>query len=168
METCPTIDNSYINARINGTGKKFNRFILFFVGSYRICQSDIDTKKSVVVYEEKDARFSTYVTADKLRRHIWISSASSTTSEERYVSADSPTDDFTVFLPRVKDVEYSVYPHQDRFYLRYKDRNNLNGKIYELPLTDYDDRKSWHEFVAHDTLTRIESIDVLKNYVVPQ
>ena len=161
-----SIDGTSSAAWANDNKTLFYSTINKSLRSYRICRSDIDTKKSVVVYEEKDARFSTYVTADKLRRHIWISSASSTTSEERYVSADSPTDDFTVFLPRVKDVEYSVYPHQDRFYLRYKDRNNLNGKIYELPLTGYDDRKNWHEFVAHDTLTRIESIDVLKNYIV--
>ena len=161
-----SIDGASSAAWANDNKTLFYSTINKSLRSYRICRSDIDTKKLVVVYEEKDARFSTYVTADKLRRHIWISSASSTTSEERYVSADSPTDDFTVFLPRVKDVEYSVYPHQDRFYLRYKDRNNLNGKIYELPLTGYDDRKRWHEFVAHDTLTRIESIDVLKNYIV--
>lgn len=118
-----------------------------------------------LVYEEKDARFGTYVYGNKTKQYIFIGSGSSTTSDERFISADRPTDDFKVFLPRVQDVEYGVYPHQDRFFVRYKDKENLNGMIYVVPLTGYENRSTWKVFVPHDEHVRIEGIDVLKDYV---
>ncbi|HCB89858.1 MAG TPA: oligopeptidase B, partial [Porphyromonadaceae bacterium] len=74
-------------------------------------------------------------------------SASSTTADERYIPADKPLEQFKVFLPRVQDVEYSVYPHKEKFFVRYKDKENLNGKIYETPLTSHEDRNTWKEFL---------------------
>ncbi len=133
--------------------------------SYQIHRQMLDAPKSTLVYEETDARFSTYVSGDKNNQYIFIGSASSTTSEERYISADKPADAFTLFLPRVQDVEYSVYPHKEKFFVRYKDRQNLNGKIYETPLTGYENRDSWKEFVPHNDSVRIEGIDILKDYV---
>ncbi|HBC37868.1 MAG TPA: oligopeptidase B, partial [Porphyromonadaceae bacterium] len=92
-------------------------------------------------------------------------SASSTTADERYIPADKPLEQFKVFLPRVQDVEYSVYPHKGKFFVRYKDKENLNGKIYETPLTSHEDRNTWKEFLAHDKNVRIEGIDILRDYV---
>lgn len=133
--------------------------------SYQIHRQMLDEPTSKLVYEEKDARFSTYVSESKTDQFIFIASASSTTSEERFISADRPTDEFKVFLPRVKDVEYSVYPHKEKFFVRYKDRQNLNGKIYEVPLTGFENRDTWKEFVPHNDSVRIEGIDILKDYV---
>ena len=136
--------------------------------SYQIHRQKLDEPESTVVYEEKDPRFSTYVSDDKNHQFIYISCGSSTTSEERYISADKPTDNFKVFLPRAQDVEYSLYSHHDRFFVRYKDKQSLNGKIYETPLTDYEDRDTWKEFVPHNADVRIDDIDVHKNYVALQ
>ena len=133
--------------------------------SSRIYRRMLDEAAGELVYEEKDARFGTYVYGNKTKQYIFIASGSSTTSEERYIPADRPTDAFKVFLPRVQDVEYSVYPHQEKFFMRYKDKENLNGMIYEMPLTGYEDRSSWKVFVPHDKDVRIEGIDILKDYV---
>lgn len=134
--------------------------------SSRIYRRALDEPQSTLVYEEKDVRFTTYVSGSKTREHIFIGSASSTTSEERYIDAGRPLDTFKVFLPRVQDVEYSVYPHKDKFFVRYKDRENLNGKIYEMPLTGYEERSTWKEFLPHNKEVRIEGIDILKDYVL--
>ena len=133
--------------------------------SYRIMRQMLDAPNADLVYEETDARFSTYVSGSKTKEYIFIGSASSTTSDERYISADKPLDQFKMFLPRVQDVEYSVYPHKEKFFVRYKDKQNLNGKIYETPLTGHEDRNTWKEFLAHDENVRIEGIDILKDYV---
>lgn len=133
--------------------------------SSKIFRQQLDATRGELVYEETDARFSTYVSGSKTKDYIFIACGSSTTSEERYISADRPTDAFKVFLPRVQDVEYSVYPHKERFFVRYKDKQNLNGMIYETPLAGYEDRSTWTVFVPHDADTRIESIDVLKDFV---
>ncbi len=133
--------------------------------SHRIHRRMLDAPKADVVYEETDVRFSTYVSGSKTKEYIFITSGSSTTSEERYISADKPVDKFKVFMPRVQDVEYSVYPHKEKFFVRYKDKENLNGKIYETPITGYEDRNTWKEFQAHAPNVRIEGIDILKDYI---
>ncbi|MDO5666095.1 MAG: S9 family peptidase [Bacteroidia bacterium] len=133
--------------------------------SYRVLRQMLDAPKADLVFEEKDPRFSTYVSGSKTKEYIFISSSSSTTSEEQYISADKPLDKFKTFLPRVQDVEYSIYPHKEKFFVRYKDKENLNGKIYETPLTGYEDRSAWKEFLAHDKNVRIEGIDILKDYI---
>lgn len=133
--------------------------------SYCILRQVLDASRADLVYEETDARFSTYVSGSKTKQYIFISSASSTTADERYIPADKPLEQFKMFLPRAQDVEYSVYPHKDKFFVRYKDKENLNGKIYETPLTNHEDRSTWKEFLAHDKNVRIEGIDILRDYV---
>lgn len=133
--------------------------------SSKIYRQKLHETNGTPIYEETDARFGTYVSGSKTKQYIFIASGSSTTSEERFVSADNPTAEFKVFLPRVQDVEYSVYPHKERFFVRYKDKKTLNGAIYETPLAGYENRETWQLFVPHDENTRIENIDVLQDFV---
>jgi oligopeptidase B len=134
--------------------------------SYRIHRQALDEPQSTIIYEEKDPKFTTYVSGSKTKDFIFIGCSSSTTSEEWYIDADKPHGTFKCFLPRVQDVEYSVYPHKEKFFVRYKDRENLNGKIYEMPLTGYEERSTWKEFMPHNSEVRIEGIDILKEYVL--
>lgn len=133
---------------------------------YQIHRRALNENESSVVFEETDPKFRTYVSGSKTKEFIFIGSASSTTSEERFISADRPEDSFKVFAPRMQDVEYFVYPHKEKFYVRYKDKENLNGKIYEAPLIGYEDKSTWKEFLHHDEKIRIEGIDVLKDYLI--
>ena len=133
--------------------------------SYQVRRQMLDAQKSQLVYEEEDAKFSTYVSGNKTKQFIFIASASSSTSEERFIMADKPMSEFKLFMPREKDVEYSVYGHKDYFFVQYKDKSNLNGKVYKTPLTGYEDKNNWTEFVAHNPNVRIEGLDVLKNYI---
>lgn len=160
------VDGATSTAWANDNKTLFYGVIDKTLRSYQIHRRTLDADKSVVVYEEKDPKFSVYVSKDKIEKNIWIFSSSSTTSEGRYIPADNPNEAPKIFLPRVKDVDYSVYSHENHFYLYYKDKENLNGKIYQLPLTGYEDRNTWKEFVAHDPNTRIESIVTLKNYIL--
>jgi len=75
-------------------------------------------------------------------------------------------DKFKVFVPRVQGVDYQVIQHKEKLFIRYKDKKNLNGKIYEAPLTGFQDKSTWKEFVPHDNNVRIGSIDVLKDNLV--
>jgi oligopeptidase B len=132
---------------------------------YQIHRRGLNEHQSSLIYEEKDAKFRTYVSGTKTKEYIFIGSASSTTSEERYISADRPLDEFKVFMPRVKDVEYSVFPHKEKFFVSYKDRENLNSMIYEVPLTGYEDKSTWKVFLPHDDDARLEGIDIVKDYI---
>ena len=133
--------------------------------SYQVRRQKLDETESQLVYQEDDAKFSAYVSGSKTKEYIFIGSASSTTSEEHFILADQPMSKPTLFMPRKQDVEYSVHPHKDFFFVQYKDKENLNGKIYKTPLKGYEDRSTWTEFVAHDPNIRIESLDIVKDFV---
>lgn len=135
---------------------------------YQVYRQVIGSGEKQLVYEEKDARFNTGVSSSKTREWILISSGSSTTSEERLLSADNPTGDFTVFQPRIQDVEYNVYPHKEFFFIRYKDKENLNGKVYQVAKADFADKNAWKEIIAHSKDVRIESLSIQKDYLVAE
>ncbi|MDD3967468.1 MAG: S9 family peptidase [Proteiniphilum sp.] len=132
----------------------------------RIYRQALDERAGTLIYEESDARFSTYVSSSKTREYIFIASASSTTSEERFIRADKPLDAFTIFLPREQGVEYSVYAHKDHFFVRYKDKEMLNGMIYAVPHNAHNDRTQWKVVMPHRDDARIEGIDVLKEHLL--
>lgn len=161
-----TVEGASASAWANDNQTLFYSVIDNTLRPYRVYRQKLDEQDGALVYEERDTRFNVYVSASKTREFIFIGGASTTTSEERFISADKPNDEFKVFMPRVQDVEYFVYPHKEKFFVRYKDRESLNGKIYEAPLSGYDDMKSWKEFVQHRDDVRIEGIDILKGYVL--
>lgn len=134
--------------------------------SYRVYRQVLGLPKTNLVYEEKDVKFSTGVSAVKTREWVIITNSSSTTSEDRIVSADAPAEAFRIFLPRVQDVEYDVFPHKEFFFIRYKDKQNLNGKIYQVAKADYASRSAWKEIVGHKKDVRIEGLDVQKSYLI--
>lgn len=134
---------------------------------YRLYRHTLGSKtKDVLLYEEKDALFTLGVGRSKSKEFIILSSGSYTTSEVQLLPTSQPEGKFEVFLPRQKDVMYGVDVHPQHFYLTYKDKQNLNQKIYELPRKDYTDRKNWKEIVPHDPKVKIEDTDVYENYLV--
>ncbi|MDR1744031.1 MAG: S9 family peptidase [Dysgonamonadaceae bacterium] len=160
-----SVDGAASAAWANDSKTLFYSTIDKTLRSNKIYRRQLDEKSGKFIYEETDPQFSTYVSDCKTRQFVFISCESTNTSEERYISADRPKDEFKIFMPRVQDVDYSVYPHKEKFFVRYKDKQNLNGKIYEAPLTGYEDKAVWKEFVPHSDSIRIEGVDVLKDYV---
>lgn len=122
--------------------------------------------KDVLVYEEKDELFSCYVGRSKTKKMIGISSSSFTSSESRLLPADQPNAPFKLFLPRQKDIEYNITDHPDGYFLTWKDAQNKNKKIYQLPKTGYENRSTWKEIVAHDPKAKIEGLDVFAKHLV--
>lgn len=134
--------------------------------SDKVYRQKISDAEAILIYEEKDETFSSYVSSDKLKKFIYIDSSSATTGEERYVSADRPEEEFQVFLPREHRVEYAITPHTDCFFIRYKDDENLNGKVYRTPFGTYTDRSTWEEVIPHDENVTIESFILFEDYLV--
>jgi len=137
--------------------------------SWRVYKHMIgNTKPDELVFEEPNEQFVVSLDKSKTKDFIFIVTASFTTSEYLYLPASEPDGKFKVFLPRVKDVEYAVTHHKDKFFIKYKDRDNLNCKVYEAPLTGYADRNTWKEIIAHNKDVKIEYIDVFDKYLAAQ
>ncbi len=134
--------------------------------SYQIYRQKLNDAKAELLFEEKDERFNVGVSATKTREWIILSSSSSTTSETQLLSADNPSENFKTFQTRTQDVDYDVYSHKEFFFIRYKDKENLNGKIYQVAKSDYANKEAWKEFVPHQETSRIENIIVQKDFLV--
>ena len=125
-------------------------------------------KPDELVFEEPVEQFIVSLEKSKTQDFIFIQTASETTSEYLYLPASEPNGKFKVFIPRSKDVEYHVYPHKDKFFIQYKDRDNLNCKVYEAPLTNYADRSTWKEVIPYSKDVKIDYIDVFDKYLTAQ
>jgi len=126
------------------------------------------TKPDELVFEEPNELFIINLEKSKTNDFIFIVTASFTTSEYLYLPASEPNGKFKVFIPRSSDVTYNVYPHKDKFYIQYKDRQNLNCKVYEAPLTGFSDRSKWKEVIAHNKDVKIEYLDIFDKYLTVQ
>lgn len=148
---------------------------LFFTTSdqtmrpWRVHRKDILGSSQVsLVYEEPDELFVVNLHKSKSDDFLFISSSSFTTSEYHFLNANKPFDDFKVFLPRVKDVDYGIYHHKEKFIIQYKDKENLNGKLYEAPIANYSNKKQWIEILPHDENTFLDYVDVYEDFYAIQ
>ena len=123
-----------------------------------------DSKTDVLVYEEKDEKFSAGVGKSITDKFIMIYSYSSTTSEMQWIDADKPLDKPSVFLPRKQGHLYEIAHHTDGFYILSNDK--ATNKRILVSATAPTSIESCQELVAHDSKTLLEGISVFKNFLL--
>ena len=117
-----------------------------------------------LVYEEFDARFSVSVSDSRSKGYLFITSASATTSEVRYLPADTPTAPLRLFQPRRAGHEYYVDHGHDRFYILTNDKGR-NFRLATVPLQTTSE-SFWQELIAHREDVMLEGIDVFSRHIV--
>ena len=133
--------------------------------STKVFAQRLTDAEPTLIYEEEDVRFSCSVSETKTREYIFLSTSSSTTSEEYYLTSDGEDRTPKLFLPREQDVRYSILSHRDKFYIYYKDKTNLNGMVYVTDKREVGDRSTWQVFVPHREEVRLDGIGVYASYV---
>lgn len=123
-----------------------------------------DTKTDVLVYEEKDEKFSAGVGKSITDKYIMLYSYSSTTSEMQWIDADKPLDKPSVFLPRKQGHLYEIAHHANGFYILSNDQ--ATNKRILVSASAPTSLESCQELVAHDPKTLIEGISVFKNFLL--
>ncbi len=123
-----------------------------------------DSKTDVLVYEEKDEKFSAGVGKSITDKYIMLYSYSSTTSEMQWIDADKPLDKPSVFLPRKQGHLYEIAHHTNGFYILSNDR--ATNKRILVSASAPTSLESCQELVAHDPKTLIEGISVFKNFLL--
>ena len=122
-------------------------------------------QENVLVYEEADETYSVYVSASKSRKYIFISSQSTTTSEHRFISSDSPNEVFKVIQPRTKGLEYDVEHFGDHFYLHTNHNQATNFKIMRTPISRTE-LSFWEPLLDHREEVLIEDFELFDKYWV--
>ncbi len=123
------------------------------------------TEDDVLVYHETDETFNTYVYKSKSKKYIIIGSNSTLTSEYRILSADDPEGVFTVFSPRTRGLEYSIYHFGSDFYVLTNKDGATNFKLMKTS-ENTTSSENWKEFLAHREDVLLEDIEIFKEYLV--
>lgn len=117
-----------------------------------------------LVYEETDELYRLHVGKSRSKACIFAVSASSTTSEVRYLSADAPGAAPMLMLARREGHEYYPDHHGTRFFIRTNDKGR-NFRVVEAPVADPAER-NWREATAHRDDVMIEEIDCFAGHLV--
>lgn len=118
-----------------------------------------------LLYQEEDQQYHLSLSRSFSRKYIFITSASSITTEVRCIAAGSPQAQPTVLAPRQRDVRY--YPdHRDNkfFFL-----TNFEAESFRIVAVSHDmasDKTNWEDVIPHHDSVLIESFDLFEDCVV--
>ena len=124
-----------------------------------------DASEDVIVFEEKDETYSTYVYKTKSHKFIVIGSSSTLSSEFRIISADKPYGDWMVIQPREDNLEYSLAHYGDYFYIQTNKDDATNFKLMKTPVNKTT-KENWVDVIPHRKETLLEDVSIFKNYLV--
>ncbi len=123
-----------------------------------------DPANDELVYDETDEEFASYVFRTKSKRYMMIGSFQTLSSEYRYLDADDPGGDFTVFLPREREHEYEVDHYGDHFYIQTND-GAKNFRLMRTPISRTA-KSYWEDVIPHRDDVLLEGFEIFKNHLV--
>jgi oligopeptidase B len=125
-----------------------------------------------LIYEEKDERFRIDVERSRSGAYLFLVSNSHTTSEVRYLRADSPFSGFQLVAEREDDHEYYLDHHPGSasdpaggvFFIR----TNSGGRTYRLVTAPTEDpvRSRWHEVIANRPGVMLAGLGAFRTHLV--
>ena len=123
-----------------------------------------DPQDDVLVYEERDEEFSSFVYKTKSREFLVIGSEQTLSSEYRILPAAEPQGEFAVFQPREENHEYSVDHAAGKFYVR----TNWEAKNFRLMAASVDatGKENWREVIAHRKDVYLNGVELFRDHMV--
>ncbi|HXG53119.1 MAG TPA: S9 family peptidase [candidate division Zixibacteria bacterium] len=122
-----------------------------------------DPSRDVLVFEETDETFSTYVFKTKSNRFIMIVSSQTLSQECRYLEADDPESEPRLLLARQRDHEYYVEHFEDRFLIR-TNRGAKNFRLVAAPV-EHPAEENWVEIVPHREDVLLSDFEVFARHL---
>ncbi len=133
---------------------------------YKILRHKLGTpaSKDVVVYEEPDDTFLTFVYKSKSKKYIILGSYQSVSTEYRVLDADTPTGEFRIIQPRERNLEYGIAHYGDKFYIR----TNLGARNFRLMSTPVTatTKENWTEVIPNREDVLLEDMEIFNDYLV--
>ena len=123
------------------------------------------SEKDELIYTEEDETFSTFVYKTKSNKFLVIGCYSTLTTEYRILNADTPFEDFKMFQPRVRGLEYNISHYEDSFYVLTNKDGATNFKLMKTP-DDQTSMENWEDMIPHRKDVLLEDIDIFKEYYV--
>ena len=135
--------------------------------AYQIWKHKLGTKQEddVLVFEETDDTFNSFVYKSKSRDYIIIGSSSTVSDEFRYIPSNQPDAAFKIFQERERDLEYSIEHFGDSFYIQTNKDDAFNFKLMKTSV-EKTEQENWIDVIPHREETLIEGFEIFKNYLV--
>lgn len=124
----------------------------------------VGTDKSDLIYAEPDELFDIDTFRTRDAAVIGLQIGSKTSTEVRYIPANSPGAPLKVVVPRQPMHEYDLDHRGDLFYIR-TNKGAKNFRVVTAPAADPAE-KNWKELVAHRPDIKVEDINVFAGHVV--
>jgi oligopeptidase B len=131
---------------------------------FRVFRHELGSEEHTLVYEEADEAFRVGVGRTRSGAWLLMYTSSHTTSEARYLAADTPAGAWQLFAPRERDREYDLEHQGDRWIVRVNDTGR-NFRIVTAPVST-PGPEHWTELVPHRDDTMIEAVDAFANHLV--
>lgn len=164
-ENVEDTDGSYVWANDNRTlfydVKDAETLRTYLIKKHRLGET---ADKDEDVYEEKDETFYCSVSKSKSDAYIFISSYSTVSTEERYISAAAPDGAFITVLPRRRDHLYFVSHFGQHFYIR-SNADAINFKLMKAPVNPTDE-SAWETLVPHRDDVLLEGVECFAQFLV--
>lgn len=157
-------------AKVNAVAWAADGKTLFYITEdgakrpYRLYRHVLGGDKDELVYEEKDELYRLSLQRSRDKAYLFVTSASSTTTEVRYLRADRPNDAPVVVLPRENDHRYAVGHRDGQFYIR-TNKNARDFRLVKAPIKD-PQSKNWKELIAHRPDVLLEDVEVFAHHCV--
>lgn len=132
--------------------------------SDKVWRHTVGTDRNDLIFEEKDVLFNCDVGRSNDRQMLFIASVAKTSSESRYLAADSPLGKWQVITPRREGHEYDADFDNGSFYIR-TNKNAENFKIVKAPGNDPGE-KNWKDYIPYAPAVHIEGINFFKGHGV--
>jgi oligopeptidase B len=124
----------------------------------------LGSDKTDLVFEEKDEIFDIGAGRSRDKAVILLGSESKTSTEWRYLPADTPTAELKIISPREADHEYNVDHRGDLFYIR-TNKGAKNFRVVTAPVSN-PAPANWKELIAHRPEVKIDDLDLFANHLV--
>ncbi len=119
--------------------------------------------EDVLVFEETDSTFDTWVDLTKSGQWIVLGSHSTLTSEARIIPVSDPTSKPQIFAPRRRGHEYGIEHDGEAFYIR----SNLEARNFKLLRVEHPGPpETWQEVVPHRDAVLLEDFELFTDHLV--
>ena len=121
-------------------------------------------EEDVLVYEEPDEEFYTFVFKSKSKDFLFIGSDQTLSSEYRFLDANDPTGAFQIIQPREENHEYSVEHFGNYFYFR-TNLDATNFRLMRAPIP-FPDRTHWQDVIPHREDVYLGGFEIFRDHLV--
>lgn len=130
---------------------------------YRHRLGNPDTTDTLI-YEDPDERFNVGIGRTRDGAYLLLESSSHTTSEQSFLSSQTPDGNFRCIQPRQDNVEYYADHREGFFYIRTNDMGR-NFRLVTAPV-DSCGKENWVQIVPHRRDIMLEDFDLFRDFNV--